>query len=97
MMRVDDRRGEGEADAELLNSTVIVGTPLVAALLPATGTGNSPPARKLAVCPFSRGQVRLGQVRDQALLRERVDRGADRLPTHMRPTDDLVCADRRPR
>ena len=34
---------------KLLNSTEIVGNPPVAAEEPVIGTGNSPPARKLAV------------------------------------------------
>ena len=42
-----------------LNATVIVAMPLAAD--PATGTGNSPPARKLAGCPLV--AVRLGSAR----------------------------------
>ena len=70
---------------KLLNSTVIVGNPLVAAA--AAGDRH----RKFAACEKARGlpvhrhQVRLGQIRDEALLREGVDHGADRLPKR-RPT-----------
>src|SRR5258708_6074385 len=46
---------------KLLNSTVIVGKPLVAAEEPEIGTGNSPPARKLAVWPDI--AVRFGSAR----------------------------------
>src|SRR5882757_196621 len=46
---------------KLLNSTVIVGNPLVAAEEPEIGTGNSPPARKLAVWPDI--AVRFGSAR----------------------------------
>ena len=50
MLGVDDRRGDVERHAERLNSIVVVGTPL--AVVEATGTGNSPPARKAAGCPL---------------------------------------------
>src|SRR5437762_13642653 len=44
-----------------LNDTVIVATPPAVAAAPATGTGNSPPARKLAGCPEV--AVRFGSAR----------------------------------
>ena len=64
---------------KLLNSTVIVGTPPVVA----DGAGDR--HRKLAAGEKARGlaghrrQVRLGQARDEPLLREGVDRGDDGL------------------
>ena len=55
------------------------------------GTGNSPPARKLAVCP-SAPPGPAGQVRDQPLLRKRIDYGADGLTRLCLPDDDRVAA-----